>query len=125
MSVDEIKDKLSGYETLRKREKYIKRRIDEIKRESSSANTEKIVEKLERQKEAAEQKMMQIIEVLEMLGDDSRGRNILELRYIDLRTWTEIERMESMSRSVCFTEREKAIKELSQCKKAVKILEKI
>lgn len=57
--------------------------------------------KIQRQTEAAEKSVLEIIEVLELLPPDSTERTILELRHIDCKTWAEICRTVYLTRTPC------------------------
>lgn len=57
--------------------------------------------KIQRQTEAAEKSVLEIIGILELLPAESTERTILELRHIDCKTWEEIGRTVYLTRTPC------------------------
>lgn len=79
--------------------------------------------RIREQKIKAETDLLRIMDILEYLDQNSDERNILELRYIDMKSWGEIVHMMHMSRSNCFNYRDKGIDMLLTFKRVVKIVE--
>lgn len=57
--------------------------------------------KIQRQTEAAERSVLEIISILELLPAESTERTILELRHIDCKTWADIGRTVYLTRTPC------------------------
>ena len=62
---------------------------------------QEIEAKIQRQTEAAEKNVLEIMELLERLPPDSTERTILELRHIDCKTWADISRTVYLTRTPC------------------------
>ena len=62
---------------------------------------QEIEAKIQRQTEAAEKSVLEIMELLERLPPDSTERTILELRHIDCKTWADISRTVYLTRTPC------------------------
>lgn len=58
--------------------------------------------KIQRQTEAAEKSVLEIMDLLELLPAESTERTILELRHIDCKTWEKIYRAVYLTRTPCF-----------------------
>ena len=75
------------------------------------------------QKAQAEVDLLRIMDILEYLDQNSDERTVLELRYIDMKSWGEIGRVMHLSRSSCFNYRDKGLETLLTFKRVVKIIE--
>ena len=62
----------------------------------------RIEAKIQQQTEAAENSVLEIMEVLELLPAESTERTILELRHIDCKTWEKIYQAAYLTRTPCF-----------------------
>jgi hypothetical protein len=63
------------------------------------------------------------MDILDYLDPNSRGRQILEYKYIDGFTWYTISKKMYLSRPQCFRSRDEALADLLEYKRVQKILE--
>ena len=78
--------------------------------------------KIQRQTEAAEKSVLEIIEILELLPAESTERTILELRHIDCKTWEKIYKAVYLTRTPCFKYYNKGLDTLLGMNKVRRIL---
>lgn len=80
--------------------------------------------RLENQKKRTEKALLDVMNIIDLLDENSIERMILELRFIDCKGWKDIEREVHLSRSVCFDYQHKALSMLLKLKEIRDILEK-
>ena len=66
------------------------------------SSVQRIEAKIQQQTEAAENSVLEIMELLELLPAESTERTILELRHIDCKTWKKIYQAAYLTRTPCF-----------------------
>jgi DNA-directed RNA polymerase specialized sigma subunit len=86
-------------------------RMDEI--ETRIGNQKKVIEK----------DLLKVMDIMDFLKEDSLERMILELRFIDCKTWKTIEKEMHLSRRACFNYQDKALEALLGFKKVRCVLE--
>ena len=82
-----------------------------------------IESRIAEQKRQAETDILSIMDILDYLDPNSRGRQILEYKYIDGFTWYVISKKMYLSRPQCFRSRDEALADLLEYKRVQKILE--
>ena len=116
MSEDErifLKRYLSQYYRAKERQKILRERLVDIRTELDPAgkngrNTSlaikmaEIEDRIARQSEIEATAILDIMDVLEFLPQDSVEREIMEMRHIDCKPWNEIMRTIHLSRAPCF-----------------------
>lgn len=116
MSEDErifLKRYLSQYYRAKERQKILRERLADIRTELDPAgkngrNTSlaikmaEIEDRIAQQSEIGATAILDIMEVLEFLPQDSVEREIMEMRHIDCKPWNEIMRTIHLSRAPCF-----------------------
>lgn len=116
MSEDErifLKRYLSQYYRAKERQKILRERLADIRTELDPAgkngrNTSlaikmaEIEDRIARQSEIEATAILDIMDVLEFLPQDSVEREIMEMRHIDCKPWNEIMRTIHLSRAPCF-----------------------
>lgn len=121
-----LKEYLSQYYKKRKRKKILQKRLANFRAEMlgpkalnyspvprSKTNKvsdepaqfcikqEEIEERIEKERKLASSAMLKVMDLLDFLPEDSDEKNILELRYVDNMSWTDIAKTQSMSKSRC------------------------
>lgn len=84
---------------------------------------EEIEERIERERKRASSAMLKVMDILDYLEEDSNEKIILELRYIDNMSWSDISKIQSMSKSRCIDYWNTGIEKLLGFKKVRVILE--
>lgn len=82
-----------------------------------------IESKIHEQSEAMKKCMLEIMDVLELLPEDSTERTILELRHIDCKSWEEIYKAVYLTRTPCFRYYNRGLDALLRRNKVRQILE--
>ena len=82
-----------------------------------------IESRIAEQKRQAETDILNVMDILDYLDPNSRGRQILEYKYIDGLAWYTISKKMYLSRTQCFRSRDEAIAKLLEYKRVQKILE--
>lgn len=93
--------------------------------EGAAAFTYRIGEietRIEEQKECVEEALLKVMDIIDLLNEDSMERMILELRFIDCKSWAAIGKEMHLSRSSLFFYQDKGLKELLKFKRIEKIL---
>ncbi len=80
--------------------------------------------RIENQKNQVEKSLLKVMDILDFLEEGSAERMILELRFIDGKSWTEIEKEMHMCRRTCFSYQNKGLEKLLEFKKVEAILKK-
>ena len=78
--------------------------------------------KIKAQKQQAHKSVAQIMEIIELLPQGSTERTVLELRHIDCRTWTQIQRAVYLTSSPCYERYNKGLDMLLVKNKVRKII---
>lgn len=108
-----LKRYLSQYYRANERQKILRERLADIRTELDPAgkngrNTSlaikmaEIEDRIARQSEIEATAILDIMDVLEFLPQDSVEREIMEMRHIDCKPWNEIMRTIHLSRAPCF-----------------------
>lgn len=79
--------------------------------------------RIEEQKSRVEKALLKIMDIMDFLKESSMERIVLELRFIDCKSWKAIERELHLSRRSCFDYQNKALDKLMEFKKVKIILE--
>ena len=78
--------------------------------------------RIEDQKNKIEKALLKIMDMMDFLEENSTERMILELRFIDCKSWEDIGKEMHLSRSVCFDYQNKALEKLLDFKKVKSML---
>lgn len=78
--------------------------------------------RIEEQKKRVETALLNVIDIIDLLDEDSTERMILELRFIDCKSWAAIGREVHLSRRSCFDYQNKALGKLLALNKVKSIL---
>ena len=73
--------------------------------------------RIEEQKKRIEKALLKVMDIMDFLEEGSTERMVLELRFIDCKSWTSIEREMYLSRRACFNYQDKALEKLLEFKK--------
>ena len=98
-----LKKFLARYYKAKKQQGILQERLVRIRSEfSSSTKPSDIEAKINAQKQQAQKSIHQIMEILDILPQGSTERTIMELRHIDCKTWTQIQRAVYLTSSPCY-----------------------
>lgn len=78
--------------------------------------------RIENQKNQVEKSLLKVMDIMDFLEENSTERMVLELRFIDCKNWTNIEKEMHLSRSSLFNYRNKGLEKLLGFKKVCQIL---
>ena len=78
--------------------------------------------RIENQKNNTEKALLKVMDIMDFLEENSTERMVLELRFIDCKNWTNIEKEMHLSRSSLFNYRNKGLEKLLGFKKVCQIL---
>ena len=78
--------------------------------------------RIEDQKSRVEKALLKVMDIMDFLGENSTERMVLELRFIDCKSWAAIEKEMHLSRSSLFSYQDKGIDKLLTYKKVRQIL---
>lgn len=78
--------------------------------------------RIKAQKQQAQKSVTQIMEIIELLPQGSAERTIMELRHIDCKTWTQIQRAVYLTSSPCYERYNRGLDILLTHKKVRKII---
>lgn len=123
-----LKRYLSQYYRAKERQKILRERLADIRTELDPAgkngrNTSlaikmaEIEDRIAQQSEIEATAILDIMDVLEFLPQDSVEREIMEMRHIDCKPWNEIMRTIHLSRAPCFRRYSTGLKWLYTYKK--------
>lgn len=79
--------------------------------------------RIENQKSEVEKALLKVMDIMEFLEESSMERMVLELRFIDCKTWAVIEKELHLSRRTCFDYQNRALEKLMGFKKVRAVLE--
>lgn len=71
--------------------------------------------RIEEQKRRTENALLKVMDIIDFLDEDSTERMVLELRFIDCKSWSVIEKEVHLSRRACFNYQNKALEKLLKC----------
>ena len=74
------------------------------------------------QKNRVEKALLKVMDIMDFLEESSTERMVLELRFIDCKSWATIEKELHLSRRACFNYQNKALDKLLTYKKVRQIL---
>lgn len=78
--------------------------------------------RIEEQKRQVEKALLKIMDIMDFLEENSTERMVLELRFIDCKSWATIEKEMHLSRRACFDYQNRALDKLLTYKKVRAIL---
>ena len=78
--------------------------------------------RIEDQKSRVEKALLKVMDIMDFLGENSTERMVLELRFIDCKSWAAIEKEMHLSRSSLFSYQDKGLEKLLTYKKVRQIL---
>ena len=81
-----------------------------------------IESRIEEQKSWAEKAILKVMDIMDFLEESSTERMILELRFIDCKSWAVIEKEMHLSRRACFNYQDRALEKLLGYKKIRKLI---
>lgn len=87
-----LKKFLQRYYRMRKQQETLQARLQRMCSEFRDNESSEIEAKLRGQKREAKKSTIQIMEILDFLPQGSTERTIMELRHIDCKTWTQVQR---------------------------------
>jgi hypothetical protein len=144
---EELKDFLNQYRRCKARERQLKERHFNLTLElkdpglgspyrtmprSGSSSPESSVSvvfriaeietRISEQRDKNAKAMLRVMDVLEYLPADSIERSIMELRHIDCKGWTQIERAVFLSKSRCFDYYDKGLEKLTTYPRIMKLV---
>lgn len=79
--------------------------------------------RIENQKSRVEKALLKVMDIMDLLEENSTERIVLELRFIDCKNWAAIEKEIHLSRRACFDYQNRALEKLLGYKKVGTILE--
>lgn len=79
--------------------------------------------RIENQQNQTEKALLKVMDIMDFLGENSLERMVLELRFIDCKSWTAIGQEVHLSRSSLFNYRNKGFAKLLKFKKVCQILQ--
>ena len=114
-----LKQYLTRYYRAKQRQTILRNRLRRLRRELQSYGTGDLAEieaQIKRSAEEANRAVLEIMEVLALLPQDSIERTILELRHIDCKPWREIQREVFLTRTPCYDHYNKGLDKLLEAK---------
>lgn len=78
--------------------------------------------RIEEQKKRIEKALLKIMDIIDFLEENTQERMILELRFIDCKSWTNIEKEMYLSRRACFNYQDRALEKLLEFRKVRAVL---
>ncbi len=98
-----LKKFLTRYYKAKKQQGILQERLIRMQSEfGNSIKHSEIEAKIKAQKQQAQKSIHQIMEILDLLPQGSTERTIMELRHIDCKTWTQIQRAVCLTSSPCY-----------------------
>lgn len=82
-----------------------------------------IESRIEEQKSQVEKALLNVLDIMDFLEENSTERMVLELRFIDCKSWPNIEREMHLSRRSLFSYQDKGLEKLLTYKKVCRILQ--
>lgn len=78
--------------------------------------------RIEEQKSRIEKALLKVMDIMDFLEENSTERMVLELRFIDCKSWAAIEKEMRLSRRACFNYQDRALERLLSYKKIRKLI---
>ena len=97
-----LKKFLQRYYRMRKQQETLQARLQRMRSEFRDNESSEIEAKPRAQKREAQKSTLQIMEILDFLPQGSTERTIMELRHIDCKTWTQVQRAVFLTPSPCY-----------------------
>ena len=97
-----LKKFLQRYYRMRKQQETLQARLQRMRSDFRDNDSTEIEAKLRTQKREAKKSTLQIMEILDFLPQGSTERTIMELRHIDCKTWTQVQRAVFLTPSPCY-----------------------
>ncbi len=118
-----LKKFLTRYYKAKKQQGILQERLIRMQSEfGSGIKPSEIEAKIKAQKQQAQKSIHQIMEILDLLPQGSTERIIMELRHIDCKTWTQIQRAVFLTSSPCYERYNKGLDVLLAESKVRKII---
>lgn len=118
-----LKKFLARYYKAKKQQSILQERFIRMRSEFDSETKHSEIEaRIKAQKEQAEKSVHQIMEILDILPQGAIERTIMELRHIDCKTWTQIQRTVFLTSSPCYERYNKGLDMLLAESKVRKII---
>lgn len=97
-----LKKFLQRYYRAKKQQETLQERLQRMRLEFRDGEASEIEARLKEQKKEAQKYTLQIMEILDFLPQGSTERTIMELRHIDCKTWTQVQRAVFLTPSPCY-----------------------
>lgn len=97
-----LKKFLQRYYRAKKQQEALQERLQRMRLEFRDGEASEIKARLKEQKKEAKKYTLQIMEILDFLPQGSTERTIMELRHIDCKTWTQVQRAVFLTPSPCY-----------------------
>lgn len=99
-----LKKFLQRYYRTRKQREILQARLQTMRQEfrDGAEKSSEIEAKIEAQKKEAQNSTLLIMEILDFLPQGSTERTIMEMRHIDCKTWTQVQRAVFLTASPCY-----------------------
>ncbi len=78
--------------------------------------------RIEEEKSRVEKALLKVMDIMDFLEESSTERMVLELRFIDCKSWASIEKEMHLSRRACFSYQDRALEKLLEFKKVRAVL---
>lgn len=114
-----LKQYLTRYYRTKKRQAILTQRLRQLRRDLQHPEAGEISEveaRIEKQVKKAERIILEIMDIIDLLPEESTERMILELRHIDCKPWSEIQRTVHLTRTPCFDHYNRALDTLLEAK---------
>ena len=114
-----LKQYLTRYYRTKKRQAILTQRLRQLRRDLQHPEAGEISEveaRIEKQGKKAERIILEIMDIIDLLPEESTERMILELRHIDCKPWSEIQRTVHLTRTPCFDHYNRALDTLLEAK---------
>ena len=122
-----LKQYLTRYHRSKKRQAILEQRLRQLRRDLHHPEAGEISEveaRIEKQAKRAERIILEIMDIIDLLPEESTERMILELRHIDCKPWSEIRKTVHLTRTPCFDHYNRALDFLLQTKEVQAALAK-
>ncbi len=107
-----LKQYLTRYYRSKKRQAILAERLRQLRRDlhrQSAGDVSEVEARIQKQARKAERIILEIMDVIELLPEESTERMILELRHIDCKSWNEIQRTVHLTRTPCYDHYNRAL----------------
>ena len=118
-----LKKFLARYYKAKKQQAILQERHTRMRSEFGSGSRRTDIDaRMKAQKQQAQKSVRQIMEILDFLPQGSTERTIMELRHIDCKTWTQIQRAVFLTSSPCYERYNKGLDMLLEESRVRKII---